>query len=285
VVCGLIPVLALAGNAGLRDLADKHLTIPTDKGANAELKVASPVGEMVAGADSIDGMAQLRHGGMSRVFARCYSTLGSFVRAFTFGHVRQLDAMASRFPIALAGLTGLIGRLRGPALIEEDARYALVDVCRRHLRRGPRSRQAGCWGWLQSHGDLDAIGAESTGSSGVTLTRALVNAGERVIKVNRANRIAKRWMASPTDSIPNSSPVRSSTTPPPQLRRPSPGSSRSSEPRTSAIKADRVSTPLSAFRSILCMRLSELGNLSVRCTPTPERTQADAGIGRRINGG
>lgn len=66
---GLVPVLALAERGGLRDLADAHLTVPTDKGANAGLKVASLVGGMVAGADSIDDMALLRHGGMGRVFA------------------------------------------------------------------------------------------------------------------------------------------------------------------------------------------------------------------------
>ena len=92
--------------------------MPTDKGANAGLKVASLVGGMVAGADSIDDMALLRHGGMGRVFARAYapSTLGSFLRAFTFGHVRQLDAVASRFLVALAGLTRLLaGRPRRDA--------------------------------------------------------------------------------------------------------------------------------------------------------------------------
>ena len=54
---------------------------------------------MVAGADRIDDMAILRHGGMGRVFDRASrpSTLGSFLREFTFGHVRQLDAVASRF--------------------------------------------------------------------------------------------------------------------------------------------------------------------------------------------
>jgi hypothetical protein len=108
---GLVPVLALAEPAGLRDLADEHLSVPSDKGANAGLKVTSLVGGMVAGADSIDDMAPLRHGGMGRAFARAYapSTLGSFRRVFTFGHVRQLDAIASRFLIALAGLTGLFG--------------------------------------------------------------------------------------------------------------------------------------------------------------------------------
>jgi hypothetical protein len=70
---GLVPVLALAEKAGLRDLADQHLTVPTDKGANAGLKVASLVGGMVAGADSIDDLDLLRHGGMGRVFARAYA--------------------------------------------------------------------------------------------------------------------------------------------------------------------------------------------------------------------
>ena len=101
---GLVPVLALAGSAGLQELASQHLSVPTDKGANAGLKVASLVAGMVAGADSIDDMALLRHGGMGRVFANAYapSTLGSFLRAFTFGHVRQLDAVASRFLVRLA---------------------------------------------------------------------------------------------------------------------------------------------------------------------------------------
>jgi hypothetical protein len=134
---GLVPVLALAESAGLRDLCDEHLTVPTDKGANAGLKVASLVGGMVAGADSIDDMALLRHGGMGRVFARVYapSTLGSFLRAFAFGHVRQLDAIASRFLIALAGLTRLLDVSPGGtmasdtgAVTTDGGRYALLDV-------------------------------------------------------------------------------------------------------------------------------------------------------------
>ena len=46
---GLVPVLTLARTAGLHELADKHLSVPTDKGANAGLKVASLVAGMVAG--------------------------------------------------------------------------------------------------------------------------------------------------------------------------------------------------------------------------------------------
>ena len=127
---GLVPVLALAESAGLRKLADERLSVPSDKGANAGLKVASMVAGMVAGADSIDDMALLRHGGMGRLFARAYapSTLGSFLRAFTFGHVRQLDAIASRFLIGLASLTGLLGAGTAPAEGSGLGGYALVDV-------------------------------------------------------------------------------------------------------------------------------------------------------------
>ncbi len=65
---------------------------------------------MLVGADSIDDMAVLRHGGMGKVFSSAYapSTLGSFLRAFTFGHVRQLDAVAARFLLALAARTRLV---------------------------------------------------------------------------------------------------------------------------------------------------------------------------------
>ena len=119
---GLVPVMGLALEAGLRDLADDWLSVPTDKGANAGLKVASLVAGMVAGADSSDDMALLRHGGMGRLFKACYapSTLGSFLRSFTFGHVRQLDAVASRFLGNLAAQTPLIG--------SSTEEYTLVDV-------------------------------------------------------------------------------------------------------------------------------------------------------------
>ena len=59
---GLVPVMRLAERAGLTHLADTHLTVPSDKGANAGAKVASLIAGMVAGADSIDDMRLLRHG-------------------------------------------------------------------------------------------------------------------------------------------------------------------------------------------------------------------------------
>ena len=49
---------------------------------------------MLAGADSIDDMNVLRAGSTGMVLGHrvmAPSTLGTFLRAFTFGHVRQLD--------------------------------------------------------------------------------------------------------------------------------------------------------------------------------------------------
>jgi Transposase DDE domain group 1 len=119
---GLVPMLVLARSAGLQRLADQHLSVPTDKGANAGLKVASLVAGMVAGADSIDDMAVLRHGGMGKVFTNAYapSTLGSFLRSFTFGHVRQLDAVAARFLTGLAAATPLVAGVDDYALVDID---------------------------------------------------------------------------------------------------------------------------------------------------------------------
>jgi hypothetical protein len=65
---GLVPVMAPAGRAGLRDLAGKHVRISRPCGVNAQAKVACPVTGMIAGADSIDDMGLLRHGAMRSLF-------------------------------------------------------------------------------------------------------------------------------------------------------------------------------------------------------------------------
>jgi hypothetical protein len=127
---GLLPVMTLARDAGLHELADEWLSVPTDKGANAGLKVASLVAGMVSGADSIDDMAVLRHGGMKRLFNACYapSTLGSFLRSFTFGHVRQLDAVASRFLTNLASRSPLLGSPGPEGFVFVDVDDTIIEV-------------------------------------------------------------------------------------------------------------------------------------------------------------
>jgi len=162
---GLVPVMALADAAGLRTLTDERLSVATDKGANSGLKVASLVGGMVAGADSIDDMAVLRHGGMGKVFTAAYapSTLGSFLRAFTFGHVRQLDAVAARFLLALAGLTRLTGDPGASTTSATDTTggYALVDVDDSIIEVHGHQKQGAGFGYTRVRG-LNALLATLT---------------------------------------------------------------------------------------------------------------------------
>lgn len=119
---GLVPVMTLAAQSGLAELAGKQLSVPTDKGANAGGKVTALVAGMVAGADSIDDMALLRHGAMGTLFDRPYapSTLGSFLREFRFGHVRQLDAVATGLLGGLDEHTPVLAGIDGPLMVDID---------------------------------------------------------------------------------------------------------------------------------------------------------------------
>jgi hypothetical protein len=116
---------------------------------------------MVAGADSIDDMALLRHGGMGRVFTKTYapSTLGSFLRTFTFGHVRQLDAVASRFLARLATQAPLI-----LAPQESNARV-MVDVNDTIIEVHGYSKQGSGYGYSGVRGLNALLATVSTSQS------------------------------------------------------------------------------------------------------------------------
>jgi hypothetical protein len=75
-------------------LVAEQVRVAAKVGANPELKVGSLVAGMIAGADGVDGMDVLRHGAIPATFGgiRAPSTLGSFLRAFDHGNVRQLAA-------------------------------------------------------------------------------------------------------------------------------------------------------------------------------------------------
>src|SRR5680860_332154 len=98
---GLIPTLRLAESAGLYDLLAEHLSVESP---NRDAKAGCVIAGMLAGADSIDDLALLRHGAMGRLFGgvRAPSTLGTYLRTFTHGHVQQLDAVSSRLLAELA---------------------------------------------------------------------------------------------------------------------------------------------------------------------------------------
>jgi hypothetical protein len=66
---------------------------------NTDLKISCLVAGMVAGADSIEDMDVLRHGALLALFGgvRAPSTLGSFLRSFTWGNVLQLQKVHRQF--------------------------------------------------------------------------------------------------------------------------------------------------------------------------------------------
>jgi hypothetical protein len=95
---GVMVVATLAKRLGIEGLAGRLVRLRRDRpgAANAGRKVMALLFAMVLGADSIDDCALLRAGRTRRLLGGWMpapSTLGTFLRAFTFGHVRQLDAL------------------------------------------------------------------------------------------------------------------------------------------------------------------------------------------------
>jgi hypothetical protein len=120
---GLVPVMRVVERVGLVEAVTALLTVSGDAGAHAGAKVASIVAGMIAGADSIEGLDVIRHGALPHLFegARAPSTLGTFLRAFTWGHVRQLDAVARRCVIGLSEQTPLLPGVESFAFLDVDS--------------------------------------------------------------------------------------------------------------------------------------------------------------------
>ena len=147
---GLVPVMRLAEEAGLHELvADAvHIQDPPvpSTGVNPAGKISSVVAGMAAGADSIDDLDVLRHGGMPELFGGVYapSTLGSFLRAFTWGHTRQLAAAAREFLVGLAGRTPVLAGADQMAYVDIDA---LLRRVYGHAKQGARFGHAKLGGY------------------------------------------------------------------------------------------------------------------------------------------
>jgi hypothetical protein len=107
---GIVLVATLAARLGVEALAGRLVRLGRrGAAANAGRKVMSLIYAMVLGADSIDDCDVLRSGRLGTVAAP--STLGTFLRAFTFGHVRQLDRLLAETRAWRAGAGPGSGRL------------------------------------------------------------------------------------------------------------------------------------------------------------------------------
>jgi hypothetical protein len=142
---GLVPVMALAQRAGLAELVAEHVRPGGDCGVNAHLKIPCLVAGMAAGADSIDDMNLLRHGALPDLFGgiRAPSTLGSHLRSFTWGNVRQLEKVNCL-------LLGELAR-RAPLLPGRDT-LAFVDIDAMQKRVYGRRKQGAGFGHTKIQG-------------------------------------------------------------------------------------------------------------------------------------
>jgi hypothetical protein len=125
---GLVPVMALAQRAGLGELAGEHVRISRPCGVNAQVKIGCLVAGMIAGADCIEDMDLLRHGAMPVLFGgiRAPSTLGSFLRAFTWGNVLQLQKAHRQFLAELARRAPLLPGADVLAFLDIDSQQKRV---------------------------------------------------------------------------------------------------------------------------------------------------------------
>jgi hypothetical protein len=126
---GLVPVMRLAQDAGLGELADQLVRLGESRGANAGAKVGSIVAGMVAGADSIDDLDVIRHGALPELFGaiRAPSTLGTFLRHVSYGHVAQVEAVSAHMlPRLMRRCPDLLPGIDQLAFVDIDAKITEV---------------------------------------------------------------------------------------------------------------------------------------------------------------
>lgn len=166
---GLVPAMRLAEAAGLHELL-AGLSVPSP---NAAAKTAGVVAGMLAGADCIDDLDLLRHGGMARLFGgvRAPSTLGTFLRSFTHGHVQQLDKIGAGL------LAGLATRVPGLLAGADGKGIAFIDVDDTVREVHGYAKQAAAFGYTGARGLNIQLATISTPTAAPVIARARLRRG------------------------------------------------------------------------------------------------------------
>jgi hypothetical protein len=124
---GLVPVMTLAEQTGLSALLTEkvHIAEPRIKSgaANPSPKLVTVVAGMCAGADCIDDIDAVRSGGMTMLFDGVYapSTVGTLLREFTFGHVRQLESVLREHLVAVCERVDLLSGADQQVFVDIDS--------------------------------------------------------------------------------------------------------------------------------------------------------------------
>jgi len=120
---GMILSASLGQHLGVRDLCDDYINLGDAPGhANVGDKAMTVIHSVLAGGDSIDDCNDLRAGDTARVLGHTVlapSTLGTFLRSFTWGHARQLDKATAEL-LKRAWAAGA-GPGDGPVTIDIDS--------------------------------------------------------------------------------------------------------------------------------------------------------------------
>ncbi len=120
---GLVLPATLAGRLGFEEAADRLVGV----GHRPGRKALTMVHALLAGGDCIDDADVLRSGATGRVLGfdvMAPSTVGSWLRRFTFGHVRQLDRLAE----AMLTRAWAAGAGPGAAPVTIDIDSTVVEV-------------------------------------------------------------------------------------------------------------------------------------------------------------
>jgi hypothetical protein len=142
---GLLLPATLAERLGIEQAADALIDLGEQAGAHRPgRKLLTLVHAMLAGGDCIDDADLLRCGATSQVLGHrvmAPSTVGTFLRSFTFGHVRQLDRLTEQV-LARAWAAGA-GPGDGPMTIDLDS-----TVCEVH----GHAKQGAAYGYTHTLG-------------------------------------------------------------------------------------------------------------------------------------
>ena len=142
---GLLLPVTLAQHLDLRELVDRHVDLEAAPGrANAGDKLLTLAASALAGGDCIDDADALRAGSTDRVLGcvvKAPSTLGTFLRSFRWGHVRQLDRVSRE--LLSRAWSAAAGPGDGPLTIDLDSTicetYGLAkEGAQRHNYTGQR---------------------------------------------------------------------------------------------------------------------------------------------------
>jgi Transposase DDE domain group 1 len=161
---GLVLPMTLAGRLGLRELFDERVDLGDAVGhANVGLKAMGLIASALSGGDSIDDADVLRSGRSQAAIGQWMpapSTLGTFLRSFTWAHSRQLDSVAAEL-LARAWDAGA-GPGTKPLTIDVDSTICEVYGVK---------KQGAKFGYTKTRG-LHPLVAAAAGSGDVLAIRA-----------------------------------------------------------------------------------------------------------------